>query len=83
MALQALFSTFLVTAPPRISLPLTRINPSRTCAAKPIQCIMTPPKTIDHDQGAPSRRNANYPPSFWDYGFVKSLSSVYDVLMLA
>ncbi|KAL8131253.1 hypothetical protein AgCh_007252 [Apium graveolens] len=78
MVLQALFSTFLVTAPPRTSLPLTR-NPSRTCAAKPVQCILTPPKTIDHDdQGAPSRRNANYPPSFWDYSFVKSLSSVYD-----
>ena len=84
MALRALFSTFLVTTPPRMSLPF-RSTPSDTFAIKPVQCVMnkTNPKTTNIDQGAPSRRNPNYPPSFWDYSFVKSLSSDYAVLLLS
>lgn len=85
MACQGLFSTFLISAPPRVSLPLTRNGSKISASTKPVQCITTPSTTIDvHDQGSGgSRRNANYPPSFWDYNLVKSLSSIdYTVLIL-
>ncbi|XP_063939801.1 beta-bisabolene synthase-like [Daucus carota subsp. sativus] len=53
MALRALFSTFLVTAPPRMSLPF-RSTPSDTFSIKPVQCVMnkTNPKTTNLDQGS-------------------------------
>ncbi|KAK1405401.1 Santalene synthase [Heracleum sosnowskyi] len=76
MATQGLFSTFLISAPPRIPLPLARNGSKISTSTKPVQCITTPATTIDvNDQGSGSRRNANYPPSFWDYNLVKSLSS--------
>ncbi|KAL8091731.1 beta-bisabolene synthase-like [Apium graveolens] len=78
MALQGLFSAFLVTAPPpRMPLPLSR-TASKVCASKPVQCITIPVTKMDHDDCSASRRNADYPPSFWDYNIVKSLSSNYD-----
>ncbi|KAL1821706.1 hypothetical protein ACET3Z_016575 [Daucus carota] len=75
MAVQGLFSSFLLAAPPRIPpLPFARTG-SKICATKPVQCIKT--TDVPH-QGSGSRRNANYPPSFWDYNLIKSLSSDYN-----
>ncbi|KAL8131259.1 hypothetical protein AgCh_007254 [Apium graveolens] len=73
-----LFSTFLISAPPRVPLPSAR-NGSKICAStynKPVLCITTPGDVLHQGSGGGSRRNANYPPSFGDYNLVKSLSSV-------
>lgn len=79
MAIQGLVSSFLIAAaPPRIPLPSARNGSKRIGATKPVQCIIT-----TSDQASGPRRNANYPPSFWDYNFVKSLASDYTVLKLA
>lgn len=79
MAVQGLFSSFLLAAPPRIPpLPFARTG-SKICPTKPVQCIKT--TDVPH-QGSGSRRDANYPPSFWDYNLMKSLSSDYNVLIL-
>lgn len=80
MALQGLVSTFTVAAPPRMSPPLARNHTKTRPNTQSVKCIATPTTTIDQD--AAPRRNANYPPSFWDYGFVKSLSSDYGVRIL-
>lgn len=77
MATQGLFSTFLISAVPP-SIPPFAGNGSKICAGTiPVQCITTGPDTTVNvpDKGSGSRRNANYPPSFWDYNLVKSLSS--------
>ncbi|XP_063949799.1 (+)-alpha-terpineol synthase-like isoform X1 [Daucus carota subsp. sativus] len=82
MALQCLSSTLLVTALPRSSVPLERHHNKSFATQRSVQCIKTRATIINQDSGAALRRNANYPPSSWDYNFVKSLTSDYTVLML-
>ncbi|WOG82951.1 hypothetical protein DCAR_0102123 [Daucus carota subsp. sativus] len=75
MALQNLSSTLLVTALPRSSVPSGRNHNKIFATERSVQCIKTTATNIDQDSGAALRRNANYPPSSWDYNFVKSLNS--------
>uniref|UniRef100_A0A166GWD6 Uncharacterized protein n=1 Tax=Daucus carota subsp. sativus TaxID=79200 RepID=A0A166GWD6_DAUCS len=82
MALQNLSSTLLVTALPRSSVPSGRNHNKIFATERSVQCIKTTATNIDQDSGAALRRNANYPPSSWDYNFVKSLNSDFTVLML-
>uniref|UniRef100_A0A164ZI83 Terpene synthase like-29 n=1 Tax=Daucus carota subsp. sativus TaxID=79200 RepID=A0A164ZI83_DAUCS len=82
MALQGLSSAFLVTALPRSSVPLERNHNKSFATQRSVQRIKTRATIINQDSGAALRRNANYPPSSWDYDFVKSLTSDYTVLML-
>ncbi|KAL1817534.1 hypothetical protein ACET3Z_020108 [Daucus carota] len=77
MALQCLSSTLLVTALPRSSVPLERHHNKSFATQRSVQCIKTRATIINQDSGAALRRNANYPPSSWDYNFVKSLTSDY------
>ncbi|KAL8103903.1 beta-bisabolene synthase-like isoform X2 [Apium graveolens] len=74
MAFQGLFSTFVVTALPR-SCPPPAINKFKLYS-KPVQCVTNPTTTINNDQ-VTLRRSANYAPCFWDYNFIKSLTSDY------
>ncbi|KAL1817533.1 hypothetical protein ACET3Z_020107 [Daucus carota] len=77
MALQGLSSAFLVTALPRSSFPLERNHNKSFATQRSVQRIKTRATIINQDSGAALRRNANYPPSSWDYDFVKSLTSDY------
>ncbi|XP_028071448.1 monoterpene synthase-like [Camellia sinensis] len=73
MALRALFSPFLVSPILLASLQSPK-TPTTVCPSKSIRCASN---TITIDDHTVTRRSANYPPSFWDYNFVQSLSSDY------
>lgn len=79
MAFRGLFSTFLVTALPRSPLPPATNKFTLCSASKPVQCVTNPAAKNNSDQGPALRRTANYAPSFWDYNFIKSLTSDYTV----
>nr|AIO10970.1 limonene synthase [Eleutherococcus trifoliatus] len=70
-----MFFSPLTVSPARCVSLLSPKNHPRIRNSKSIQCNATA-TTIDHDQEL-NRRSANYPPSFWDYNFVKSLTSDY------
>lgn len=72
MTRQGLFSPFLTSPSLHPSLLLSLKAPSTNSTTK----SSATPTTIDHDQEI-NRRSANYPPSSWDYNFVKSLTSDY------
>ncbi|XP_028102783.1 beta-bisabolene synthase-like isoform X2 [Camellia sinensis] len=73
MALRAVFSPFLVSPILLASLQSPK-TPTTICPSKSIRCASN---TITIDDHTVTRRSANYPPSFWDYNFVQSLSSDY------
>ncbi|KAK3010784.1 hypothetical protein RJ639_011310 [Escallonia herrerae] len=75
MALQAVFSPFLVSSAPLASLRSSKNPSSNTYTVSSIRGV-APTTTIDDT--AEHRRSANYIPSVWDYDFVQSFNSDYN-----
>ncbi|KAK2984377.1 hypothetical protein RJ640_026684 [Escallonia rubra] len=77
MALQAVFSPFLVSSAPLASLRSSKNPSSNTYTVSSIRCV-APTTTITTDDTAENRRSANYIPRVWDYDLVQSFNSDYN-----
>ncbi|KAK2969708.1 hypothetical protein RJ640_004214 [Escallonia rubra] len=75
MALQAVFSPFLVSSTPLASLRSSKNNSSNTYTVSSIRCVAP---TTTTDDTAENRRSANYIPRVWDYDLVQSFNSDYN-----
>ncbi|KAK3010327.1 hypothetical protein RJ639_011735 [Escallonia herrerae] len=76
MALQVVFSPSLVSTARLASLRSSKHPHSNTYTVSSIRCIAT---TTTTDNTAENRRSANYLPRVWDYDFVQSFNSDYNV----